>query len=794
MYSQRVLDSLNLTDYEIELIEKNGFMVSERLNYYTFIHAYWDVYRKDLPVYISSDAILHALHYSFGLILKEAEKFSLAEKLDSALINMYGYTDKLDYTGNSEEYGNALNDLDIYISVARNLLQPDSSFKCVFVDNQAKMDSVLDFIAEEKPLEIKLFADTPRYLDFSQFKPRGHYIEDDYAAHYGYSLANYFKTMMWLGRTEICFNNPQNEISVGYSEKDLQRMTILSAIICEAAFESNAESYLKDIDTVLEYLIGVQDNVNLWEIKTIMDEMNISSEDLTDLQIYEEFKSQILNLKSANQRYNSQILMSDITSPDQVEPAAAFLLMGQRPVIDGFITENVVFDRVMEGNRKVLRMVPSTLDILFALGNDASTQLLEDELRQYKYSENLAGLRYLINGYDDEFWNSTSYTTWLSAINSLNPPTDRTCLPEFMQTAGWWQKTMNTQLASWSELRHDFLLYAKQPYTSSYMCSFPEAFIEPNPIFYERIAEFWKGFENIPFKPGNIDLWVEVCDTLATMSEKILLSQPFSEEEKKFINRTLNFNYPCSPGHDFVGWYPSLYYRWGVTELSSYYYNDSASTEQDKFTVADVHTIPMDEFQNEVGWVLHAGTGRINLAVITTELPNGETCSFAGPVYSYYEFISNDYERLTDQDWREMDGEPAYRPEFTNLYMANKNGESPTGNFVSLYTIPAGVEDETPMEYDTEFSVSACPNPFSNHVVFKFRLSGENANQNVEFNIFDINGRRVRTLVNQHLYANNYALVWDGMSDGGTQVLPGVYTYTVQIGDIVESGKVTMVK
>jgi len=35
-------------------------------------------------------------------------------------------------------------------------------------------------------------------------------------------------------------------------------------------------------------------------------------------------------------------------------------------------------------------------------------------------------------------------------------------------------KTLNTQLASWTELRHDTVLYAKQPYTASVLCSYPD--------------------------------------------------------------------------------------------------------------------------------------------------------------------------------------------------------------------------------------------------------------------------------------------------------------------------------
>ena len=36
-------------------------------------------------------------------------------------------------------------------------------------------------------------------------------------------------------------------------------------------------------------------------------------------------------------------------------------------------------------------------------------------------------------------------------------------LPYFMKTPQWQKKNLNTALASWAELKHDAILYAKQP-------------------------------------------------------------------------------------------------------------------------------------------------------------------------------------------------------------------------------------------------------------------------------------------------------------------------------------------
>ena len=84
-YADSIKKAYNLTDYELSLINNHSFMVSDRLSHYTFIHAYWDIFIKDLPVYISADAMLHALHYTFSKVLVSVEENLLYDRLDSAL-------------------------------------------------------------------------------------------------------------------------------------------------------------------------------------------------------------------------------------------------------------------------------------------------------------------------------------------------------------------------------------------------------------------------------------------------------------------------------------------------------------------------------------------------------------------------------------------------------------------------------------------------------------------------------------------------------------------------------------
>ena len=51
-----------LIDEELALFKKNGFVVSERLGAPSFAEVFYDLWRNDLPVFVSTDALLQAWH------------------------------------------------------------------------------------------------------------------------------------------------------------------------------------------------------------------------------------------------------------------------------------------------------------------------------------------------------------------------------------------------------------------------------------------------------------------------------------------------------------------------------------------------------------------------------------------------------------------------------------------------------------------------------------------------------------------------------------------------------------
>jgi hypothetical protein len=546
--------------------------------------------------------------------------------------------------------------------------------------------------------------------------------------------------MMWLGRTEIYLIPPKEPgLSPGQQiDPDIQRQTILSMLITEAVESAHIKNMLDTLDSTIKFFVGESDNVTLNNIQTLKSISGIrQADELLDTIRLRVFQETLSQQSYAFQRINSQILMSDPSSPDQIKPASAFLLLGQRFVLDSYITGNVVYDRIVYNNQKIERMLPSTLDVLFSLGNDAAAQLLEPELQKYHYASNLEALRYLTDSYDSGFWTSSLYNGWLQLIRSVNPPQVRDSLPEFMQTAAWWQEKMNTQLASWAELRHDNLLYAKQSYSGSVTCSFPESYVEPFPEFYANIKQFANIAASHFVHMGEMSIsnyfntMIGIADTLQTIAQKTIIKIALSEGEKSFLKSMLisqNSSGGCGgPITTYTGWYTKLYYT-GKNGFDAY----------DALT-ADVHTAPLDEAGNLVGWVLHVGTGNVEMAVINAELPDGQPAAFIGPVSKYHELVTTNFQRLSDDEWKIMYAQtPPPRPSFVNLYLANKNGES-GGESVSLLT---SVKDVPVDQRPTSFSLMQnYPNPFNSSTIIPMTIPPSLAHSIVSVKIYNVTGQ-----------------------------------------------------
>ena len=83
------------------------------------------------------------------------------------------------------------------------------------------------------------------------------------------------------------------------------------------------------------------------------------------------------------------------------------------------------------------------------------------------------------------------------------------------------------------------------------------------------------------------------------------------------------------------------------------------------------------------------------------------------------------------------------------------------------------------------------PNPFNPQTTIVFDLSKD---IQVLLEIFDINGRKICTLVNKPKEAGTHQVIWNGQDDHGNSVASGVYIYRLQAGEFVPSRKMLFMK
>jgi hypothetical protein len=655
---------LQLTDDEKSILRKQGVVSIDSLEHFGMLTAYVSIYRRDLPVLVTTDSILHALHRSYDEMLKEIEVELFTDTIKQSLEATLGALSKRYRTYKDDQVRDSARDLDVYLSVALNLLagggSPDSGATVVVhskLDDDRRVEEQLVNVISLGPRSTTLNGTTLE-VDYSQFKPRGHYTESE-------ELKRYFRTLMWLGRADLGFVLKPAEPGSGIeanADRGLRDAALMTLLVREAGVGPR----LRAMSSVVDFLVGRADNLRLEQMDDALAKSELGDPGkLADSAMLARLRSALAG--QGEQQIRSQPLQGRHEGPEMPLPDV-FQLFGQRFVIDSFVLSKVVFDSIDYHGAKPNRQMPSGRDVMAALGNDDAVRLLEPELQQYQYSTNLLSARRVVESYPKEEWASSVYGLWLDALRTLDDPPDPGFFPQVMRREAWRKKHLETQLASWAELRHDTILYAKQSY-ASIACEYPAGYVEPYPAFFERLdtlareAAHRLAVMDVSFggdletkarslRDGYVAFYERFGKTmryLRWLARKELAGKPFTAEETTFLKKIVTTQVVGCGTLEYNGWYPNLFYE---------HY-----PEHPKPTVADVHT------SIEAGKVLEEGVGDANLLVVAIDNGN-DRAVYVGPAYSYYEFTAPLNDRFTDDAWRTLIAENNLppRPAWTSVF------------------------------------------------------------------------------------------------------------------------------
>jgi len=607
-----------------DLIGRQGFAVVGTRQYPSFSYGYSELYSYDLPVYVSADMVLEAIYRSHDKILQKLELTTLKPALDELLTGLRGRLVE-DQAAFSPE---AASDLNFYLGVALSLLHGGT----VSGGEPAGVGDFVNAALNADGTEERILFGVPREIDFSQFKPRGHYAGNA-------ELESYFRAMIWLGRIDFRLIETGSD-----GTQVLRRSQVEAMLALRALFDAELyEKYLA-FDAAISAFVGEHDYMTLQEVEPFATDLGGPIADADD----EVVARALVEGRYGEQRIASHVMRKQ--TPGGTFPLnVAFALLGQRYTVDSHVFSQVVYDRLPT------RVVPNPLDAAFAaLGNDQALPLLGSELEEEEgLAGALASMRLLVDAHGDDYWQSSFYTSWLSALRTLSPaaPDERAGLPAVARSEAWGRRLLSTQLSSWAQLRHNNVLYVKQSYTSNAACEYPDAYVEPYPEFFHKVVELAERGQRLSTELGiegefgdemasYFSRVAEINTTLAEMAELQRTGQPHSDAHLAFVNRAVNANVNCDGtvlGH--TGWYADLHF------------DPLQAVEQDP-SITDVHTdiggeLPVAREPS----VLHVGTGLPRLLIVTVDSCEGPR-AYAGVVSTYHETLESGFTRLTDDEWK----------------------------------------------------------------------------------------------------------------------------------------------
>ncbi len=723
--NQRVFD-FRLNPTELAVFQTNGFVVSQRLERRSFADVYYDLYTDDLPVLVTADSVLQAWHRSFLLILAEIEETGFHPTLSNLVVSMSDQVPALWAQASGTAMTNGVLDADYFLAVARSLVSGVTHAGSL--GQATRINATLTAINNRQPIPFNLFGEV-RDIDFSQFTLRSHYSNT-------VALQRYFRAMMWCGIADFRYAGFSN----GANAKTNTLRELSGAVALELLLRNSGQlTNWFEFNRTLEMFVGTPDSLNFAQLNGLLVAAGINSPaDLATGAALTNLQNQLMSGQLGMQQVTSGYYYSPLSAV-QVKLPRAFTFMGQRFVMDSWAFSKCTFDDIIwdengipELADKVLRRVPSALDVAFAvLGNNqivpeiaariARTNLTPADGRMYwrdghKYQHNLAAVRNVVDSQSPSAWTNTIYNHWLACLRLLSEPTTGSQYPEAMRTRPWAMKTLNTQLASWTHLRHSTTLYVKESYTPILLCLYPAGYVEPRPAFWARLGQMAAATKTVlatlptngvfnythytnrttpPFVPvpytvsvsaatmhsnrlALMDHYVATMETLRALSEKELAKTPFSAADELFFQRLVEFDYVGK--RTYTGWYPQLFYQPGSEYVPDNYQTNQEDTGDEKGSdfwdplVTTVHTDLPDTIVGDPGSILHQAVGNVQMLFIAVDNGPGDLAVYAGPVLSHYEFEMGPTTRLTDAEWktRVTNNTIPAAPEWTQSYLVPK--------------------------------------------------------------------------------------------------------------------------
>jgi hypothetical protein len=454
-----VLDAAERT-----LLARNGFVVPARLTFDNYATAFHEIYQSQLPVYVSVDAIFQAIYAGNDSLIQDLEDRELAPKL-AALLDQLACA----LPSAAVEYpADATRDLDLYVAVARALLRGDAPIS-MFGDPEVETAAaaiVKQAVAAQEMTTVSLFG-RERVVDFTAYTPRSHYAVGD-------ARQRYFRASMWLSRLELNLVSRSSRSSQPGTVPDpseTPREDVDALALADLVDRAHQLAQLGELDTAWALFAGRREDVSIAQLVALRDAAGIAK--LTDPDAAAKLRLAI------GDKFQRTARLHYMPEGSKILPAIATFL-GPRVVPDAAATRPLVNGEVPD------REVLTAADMAYVLGHDRARDYLADDRKRFPTLDHQLDVARKIaastpRGTDD------LYSAWLDAIAGLaNHPTGT---PSFMQTPAYADLRLDSALAAFGQLKHNFVLIAGESYFEG-GCEIPDGYVEPAPATYDALLAY----------------------------------------------------------------------------------------------------------------------------------------------------------------------------------------------------------------------------------------------------------------------------------------------------------------
>lgn len=593
-----------------------------------------------IPNFVTIDSMLHAYHLFYDFTLRTVETKHLvaaAQKLtDIGLFSSRKFHGQLK-PGPMRDAAAA--DA-VFFAVAKNLISGKVATTGLGAGADTLVKQELALIRAHEGRRPSPLLKSNVFYD--QFIPRGHYTRSE-------ELKKYFMAMIWYGQVGLALEGDDEALA-----RKQTRMALL--ITRMLAGDDVMRGLWARIYEPTSFYVGASDDLGYAQYTPLAKEVfgaQLPLETMASDPKLDDF------LAKARERlpkpgiapyYAPADAAGNLDLDAAAVQARQFRFMGQRFIPDSYILQQLVTPLVKPLSPQEARDVPMGLDVVAALGSEWALQLLlrptgYNEGRYPNYREQMEKLRQQFAVKTEDEWWQNLYWGWLYTLKALLVNFG-TGYPAFMQHSPWQEKELQTSLGSWSQLRHDTLLYAKPSGAEAGGGDeeMPQGYVEPVPEAFARLAYLTQISYDGLKKRGLMDDQLQTGFSkfkgallfLKSCAEKELTRQPLAEGEYQRLwwfggeLERLQLAVVKAGGQ-------STPQRWG--EITN-------EADRSMATIADIHT----SFDS----ALEVGVGPAYRIYVIVPRADGKLQISKGGVFSYFEFLWPSDDRLTDEKWQRM--------------------------------------------------------------------------------------------------------------------------------------------